>query len=223
MHKEMLDVLKTAHDRNMKHTQIIDQFAKLRLRNEQPGSEREIEVPDCNHRPSDRQVFPYYRIYQTKDGYISIGALAAKHRTNMCKVLGVEDQYAYLDLGNGNDETYFYQKEVMKKVETTLGEKTTAEWVKILEDAGVPCGPMNYGVTLFHDPHAIDQNMVWSLDNPVSGPYKMMGHPIKFTKTPVKPTKGAPALGEDTVDVLKKKLGYTDEQITALKAQKIVR
>lgn len=223
MHEEMLEVLKTAYSRNMNHTQIIDCFAKLRLRNEQPGSERDIEVPDCNHRPSDRQVFPYYRIYQTKDGYISLGALAAKHRINTAKVLGVEDKYAYLDLGNGNDETYFYQKEVMKKYEKILGEKTTAEWMKILEEAGVPCGPMNYSVTLFRDPHAIDQNMVWSLENPVSGPYKMMGHPIKFSKTPVESTSGAPALGQHTVEVLKKKLGYTDEQIAALKEQKIVR
>jgi len=223
MHEEMLQVLKTAHDNNMNHTKIIDAFAKLRLRNEQPGSERDVEVPDCNHRPSDRQVFPYYRIYQTKDGYLSIGALASKHRMNMCEVLGVEDKFAYLDLGNGNDETYFYQKEVMKKFENILGTRTTQEWIKILEDAGVPCGPMNYSVTLFQDPHANDQNMVWSLDNPVSGPYKMMGHPVKFSKTPVKPTSGAPALGQHTVDVLKKHLGFTNERIAELKEQKVVR
>jgi crotonobetainyl-CoA:carnitine CoA-transferase CaiB-like acyl-CoA transferase len=65
--------------------------------------------------------------------------------------------------------------------------------------------------------------MVWSLDNPVSGPYKMMGHPIKFTKTPIKPTSGAPALGQHTAEVLKKHLGYKDEQIAELKKQKVVR
>jgi crotonobetainyl-CoA:carnitine CoA-transferase CaiB-like acyl-CoA transferase len=222
MHQEMLEVLKTAHDNNMRHTQIIDKFSILRLRNEQPGSTRDVEVPDCYHRPSDRQVYPYYRIYQTKDGYLSIGALAAKHRMNMCKVLGIEDQYAYLDLGNGNDETYFYQKEVMKKIEDLLGQKPTNEWIHILEEAGVPCGPVNYGVTLFHDPHANDQNMVWSLENPVSGPYKMMGNPIKFSKTPIKPSKGAPALGENSVEVLKM-LGYPDQKIEELKAQNIVK
>ncbi len=136
--------------------------------------------------------------------------------------MGIEDKFAYLDLGNGNDETYFYQKEVMKKMEEVLGEKPTNEWLKILEEAGVPCGHVNYSVTLFQDPHAIDQNMVWSLENPVSGPYKMMGHPIKFTKTPVKPTKGAPALGENTVEILKM-LGYADQKIEELKAKKIVK
>jgi formyl-CoA transferase len=223
MHEEMLEVLKTAHDNQMRHTQIIDKFSVMRLRNEQPDSTRDVEVPDCLHRPSDRQVFPYYRIYQTKDGYMSIAALTSRQRVILCEVLGVEDRYAHIDLGNGNDETYFYQKEVMKKIENILGEKPTAEWIAILEKAGIPCGPVNYGVTLFNDPHALAQNMIWDLDNPVSGPYKMMGNPVKFTKTPIKPTKGAPALGENTVEILKEKLGYSDEKIEELKAQKIVR
>ncbi|MBI4766057.1 MAG: CoA transferase [Deltaproteobacteria bacterium] len=222
MHREMLEILKTAHDHNLRHTQIIDQFSVMRLRNEIPGSTRNVDVPDCNHRPSDRQVYPYYRIYQTKDGYMSIAALTSKQRLKVCEVLGVEDKYAYLDLGNGTDETYFYQKEVMKKMEAVLGQKPLNEWIQVLEEAGVPCGHVNYSVNLFQDPHAIDQNMVWSLENPVSGPYKMMGHPVKFTKTPVKPTKGAPALGEDTVEILKK-LGYADAKIEELKAQKIVK
>ena len=222
MHREMLQVLKTARANKMRHTQIIDKFSNMRLRNEQPESTRDVEVPDCYHRPTDRQVFPYYRIYQTQDGYMSIAALTARHRLRTCEVLGIEDKFAYLDLGNGNDESYFYQKEVMKKMEDVLGEKPTNEWLKILEEAGVPCGHVNYSVNLYQDPHAIDQNMVWDLENPVSGPYKMMGHPIKFSKTPVKPTKGAPALGEDTVEILKK-LGYADEKIEELKAQKIVK
>jgi crotonobetainyl-CoA:carnitine CoA-transferase CaiB-like acyl-CoA transferase len=222
MHQEMLDILKNARAKNMRHTQVIDQFAVLRLRNEQPGSTRDVEVPDCNHRPSDRQVYPYYRIYQVKDGFMSIAALTSKQRIKACEVLGIEDQYAYLDLGNGNDETYFYQKEVMKKMEDILGEKPMNEWIQVLEAAGVPCGPVNYSVNLYNDPHAIDQNMVWSLENPVSGPYKMIGHPIKFTKTPVKPTKGAPSLGEDTVEILQK-LGYADEKIEELKKKKIIK
>jgi crotonobetainyl-CoA:carnitine CoA-transferase CaiB-like acyl-CoA transferase len=222
MHQEMLEILKTARDHDMRHTQVIDKFSVMRLRNEQPGSIRDVEVPDCNHRPSDRQVYPYYRIYQTKDGYMSIAALTAKQRISTSQVLGIEDKYAYLDLGNGTDETYFYQKEVMKKMEDVLGEKPMNDWIQILEDVGVPCGPVNYSVNLFHDPHAIDQNMVWSLENPVSGPYKMMGNPIKFNKTPIKPTKGAPTLGEDTVEILKM-LGYADEKIETLKAQKIIK
>ncbi|MGA8848605.1 MAG: CoA transferase [Dehalococcoidia bacterium] len=222
LHQNMLEVLKTARANNIKHTQIIDRFALMSLRNEQPESTRDIEVPDCNHRPSDRQVFAYYRVYQTKDGFMSIAALTPRQRLTMCAVLGVEDKFAHLNLGDGNDQTYFYQKEVMKKIEDILGEKTTSEWIEILEKAGVPCGPVNYGVTLYNDPHALAHNLIWSLENPVSGPYKMAGNPIKFTKTPIKPTKGAPALGENSVEIVKR-LGYSDEQIEELKKQGVIK
>lgn len=222
LYQNMLEVLKTARANNMKHTQIIDRFALMRLRNEEPDSTRAIEVPDCNHRPSDRLVFPYYRVYQTKDGFMSIAALTSRQRLAMCAVLGVEDKFAHRSLGDRDDQTYFHQKEVMKKIESILGEKTTNEWIEILEQAGVPCGPLNYSATIFDDPHALAQNMIWSLENPVSGPYKMVGNPVEFTKTPIKPTKGAPALGENNVEILKR-LQYSNEQIEELKKEGVIK
>jgi len=222
LYQNMLEVLKTARANNMKHTQIIDRFALMRLRNEEPDSTRTIEVPDCNHRPSDRLVFPYYRVYQTKDGFMSIAALTSRQRLAMCAILGIEDKFAHRSLGDRDDQTYFHQKEVMKKIEGILGEKTTSEWIEILEESGVPCGPLNYSATIYDDPHALAQNMIWSLENPVSGPYKMVGNPIKFTKTPIKPTKGAPALGENSVEILKR-LGYLNEQIEEWKKQGVIK
>jgi len=222
LHEEMRGVLKTARDNDMKHCDIIDTFAKMNLRTEQPGSTRDLDIVDCNHRPSDRQTFPYYRVYQVKDGFMSIAALTVKQRLSTCEVLGIEDKFAHIDLGNGNDETYFYQKEVMKKMEAILGEKTKDEWIEVLENAGVPCGPVNYGIDLFHDPHALEMNMVWELENPVSGPYKMMGNPIKFTKTPVTPTRGAPALGEHSAEVLQS-IGYDEDTIDTLKKQAVIK
>lgn len=222
LHKEMKEILRTARQKDMKHTQIIDRFSEMRLRNEQPESTRDVEVPDCNHRPSDRLTYPYYRIYQVRDGFMSIAALTVKQRISVGEVLGIEDKYAHIDLGNGTDEMYFYQKEIMKKIEERLGEKTRDEWIDDLEKAGVPCGPVNYSVDLFDDPHAMDMNMIWSLENPVSGPYKMVGNPIKFTKTPIKPTKGAPVLGQDTTEILRI-LRYDDQQIEELRNQAVVK
>lgn len=222
LHDEMKEVLRTARQNEMKHTQIIDSFSEMGLRNEQPESTRDVEVPDCYHRPSDRQTSPYYRIYQVKDGFMSIAALTPKQRIGVGEVLGIEDKYAHIDLGEGNDETYFHQKEVMKKVEKRLGDRTRDEWMDALEKAGVPCGPVNYGVDLYDDPHALEMNMVWDLENPVSGPYKMAGNPIRFTKTPILPTKGAPVLGEDTAEILKT-LGYDDQQIEELRNQDTVK
>ncbi|MFW9896966.1 MAG: CoA transferase, partial [Candidatus Thorarchaeota archaeon] len=95
-------------------------------------------------------------------------------------------------------------------------EKTNEEWIEALEQAGVPCGQVNYSAYLFDDPQAKALNMIWDLENSKLGPYKMVGHPIRFLKIPVKPGKGAPTLGEDTVSILRQ-FGYDKNEIEKLK------
>lgn len=214
-HQKELHILKTAHKQGKKHTQIIDEFAEMRLRYDQPDTTRPIEVPDCNHRPTDRQVYPYYRVYETADGYIGIAALNRKQRNTLCEVIGITDQGVNVELGDISDTLYFHQKEVMRKIEKQLTLKTNEEWIQALEEAGVPCGPVNYQTNLFYDKQAEAVNMIWNLENKEVGPYQMAGHPVRFLKTPATPTSGSPTLGENTIDVLKQ-FGFNVSEINAL-------
>ena len=220
--EEELRILKTAHQEGKTHTQIIDAFAELRMRTEQPDTTRPIEVPDCNHRPSDRLTYPYYRVYQTSSGYIGIAALNAPQRNTVSEVLGIEDKGTNVQLGDISDDVYYSQKEVMNKIEEKLKTNTNEHWIEALEGAGVPCGPVNYGATLWEDPQAHAVDMIWHLENSEIGKYKMPGHPLRFSKTPVKPQKGAPTLGEHSVEILKQ-FGYTSNEIDALKKNEVVK
>ena len=65
-------------------------------------------------------------------------------------------------------------------------------------------------------------NMIWDLKNSEVGPYKMVGHPVRYTKNPVKPGKGAPTLGEDTVSVLEQ-FGDKKTEIEELKRQAVIK
>ena len=58
--------------------------------------------------------------------------------------------------------------------------------------------------------------MVWELENKEVGKYKMAGHPVRYINTPATPTKGAPTLGENTIDVLKQ-FGFSDTELDILK------
>jgi len=98
-HQEEVRVLRTAHGEGKKHTHIVDQFAEMRLRADQPDTARPIEVPDCLHRPTDRQVYPYYRVYETGDGYISIAALNHSQRAKLCAAVGVADEDVDMNWG----------------------------------------------------------------------------------------------------------------------------
>ncbi len=65
-------------------------------------------------------------------------------------------------------------------------------------------------------------DMVWDLENSKIGHYKMPGHPIRFSKTPVKPDMGAPTLGEHTLEILQQ-FGFSEDEIRELKSSNIVK
>ncbi len=221
-HRDERHILQTAFGQGRKHTQVIDEFAELRLRRDLPHTTRPIEVPDCLHRPTDRQVYPYYRVYPTGDGYLGIAALNRRLRERFCTALGLVDEDVHVDTGEVSDEVYFRQKQMMKTIESRLREHGNAHWMQVLEAAGVPCGPVNYRSDLYTDPQAQALGLIWKLHNRDLGPYKASGHPIRFHRTPVQPGRGAPSLGEHTEAVLQQ-AGYTPEDVAQLKAARVVR
>ena len=221
-HAIELETLRTARRDGKTHTQVIDEFAELRLREDLPDTVRPIEVPDCPHRPTDRQVYPYYRVYPTSDGYLCIAALNRSLRAKLCAVLEINDEHLHVDLGASSDRAYHDQKALMREIEQRLMQHPNAYWQERLETVGVPCGPVNYRANLYDDPQVQALGMMWQLQNRELGSYRMPGHPVRFSKTPASATSGAPVLGEHSEAVLGE-LGYTADEIAALKQAGIVR
>jgi crotonobetainyl-CoA:carnitine CoA-transferase CaiB-like acyl-CoA transferase len=221
-HAAELELLRTARQSGKKHTQVIDEFAEMRLREDLPDTTRPIEVPDCAHRPTDRQVYPYYRVYPTGDGYVSIAALNRALRDKLCAVLEIEDPHTHVDLGNTSDEVYFTQKTLMRTIEARLVQKPSAYWLERLEAAGIPCGPVSYRPHLYDDPQVQALDMMWQLHNSELGGYKAPGHPIRFEKTPAMRGNGTPTLGEHSRALLEE-AGYSATQIAELTDSGIVK
>ncbi len=221
-HQEELDLLSSAFRDGKSHTEIIDALAYLRLRYEMPESTRILDVPDCNHRPADRYSYPYYRIYETANGFISIAALTSPQRKKVCEVIGIYEKGAKVEFSEMNDDVINHQKAMTDQFEERFREKKNEEWIEALEKVGVPCGQVNYSANLFYDPQVKALNMIWDLENSELGSYKMFGHPIRFMKNPVKPGKGAPTLGEDSVSILEQ-FGYNKNEIEEFKKQAVIK
>jgi crotonobetainyl-CoA:carnitine CoA-transferase CaiB-like acyl-CoA transferase len=221
-HARELELLRTARRDGKNHTKVADEIAEMRLREDVPDSTRPIEVPDCQHRPTDRQVYPYYRVYPTGDGYICIGALNRALREKLCAVLEITDAYSAVDLGNISDEVYASQKVLMRTIEARLQQQPTAYWQERLEAAGVPCGQVNYRANLYDDPQVQALDMMWQLQNRDLGTYRSPGHPIRYSKTPVASGRGTPTLGENSDDLLLE-LGYSGDQIAELRSAGVVK
>ena len=219
--RQELDVLRSARRDGKLHTQVIDEFAEMRLRADLPHTTRPIEVPDCAHRPTDRQTYPYYRVYPTGNGYLSVAALNRGLREKVCMALEITDDDIDVDFGSSSDQVYYKQKAMMRKIEQRLLQNTNEYWIERLEAAGVPCGQVSYRPNLYDDPQVQALDMMWQLNNAQLGSYQAPGHPIRFSKTPVHAGKGSPTLGQHSAGVLRE-IGYSDAEIAELREAGIV-
>ena len=102
-----------------------------------------------------------------------------------------------------------------------LAGKSCAEWLALMDAAGVPAGPVHsVGEALSH-PQTLARGMVVELDHPDAGPTKALGCPIHLSETPARIDRPAPRLGEHTRELLRE-CGYDDAEIDAFAAAGIV-
>lgn len=100
--------------------------------------------------------------------------------------------------------------------------KTTAQWVALLEAAGVPCGPINNLEDVFADPQVKARKLEVVLNHPLAGALKQVASPLRLSRTPVEYRSAPPLLGEHTDAVLGKQLGLEPEAIGALRREGII-
>jgi crotonobetainyl-CoA:carnitine CoA-transferase CaiB-like acyl-CoA transferase len=74
---------------------------------------------------------------------------------------------------------------------------------------------------VFADPQVIDQQMVLTQDHPGHGAVRMLGFPIKFAEAPCRLRRPAPEIGGDS-DAVLRELGYSAEEIAAMRAAGVV-
>jgi formyl-CoA transferase len=93
--------------------------------------------------------------------------------------------------------------------------------MKILGDAGVPCGATQDTAEVLEDPHLIARDMILELDYPKYGTFKTVGCPIKMSDSPTDITR-PPELSEHSAEVLSEFCGVSSEEYERLKAAGIV-
>ncbi|MGF6592729.1 CaiB/BaiF CoA-transferase family protein [Pseudomonas vranovensis] len=100
--------------------------------------------------------------------------------------------------------------------------KTTAEWVAQLEQAGVPCGPINDLAQMFADPQVKARGLAIEMPHPLAGQVPQVASPIRLSETPVEYRHAPPLLGEHTEQILGEVLGLAASEIERLRLTKVV-
>jgi formyl-CoA transferase len=101
-------------------------------------------------------------------------------------------------------------------------KKTKAQWLELLETAGVPCGPINKLDEVFNDPQVRARECAIALDHPMGNKVKLVASPMRLSVTPVRYDAAPPTMGQHTEQILQEILGYSEEQLSQLRDKKII-
>lgn len=85
--------------------------------------------------------------------------------------------------------------------------RTTDQWMADLEQAGVPCGPINDLAQVFADPQVLARGLKVRMAHPLSGEVDLVANPIRLSRTPVEYRLAPPLLGEHAAQILRDWLG----------------
>ena len=162
-----------------------------------------------------------YQAFETEDGWITVGG---SNQTNWIRLINA---LAVPELSE--DSRFLENSDRIKNVQEldailskSFKKKKTEQWLKILEEAGVPAGPVASMTEMLDLPQTLARDMVVEVEHSRLGPVKTLGFPVKFSKNPAAVNIGAPILGEHTREILNE-LGYSDEEIMELEGTGIIR
>ena len=107
--------------------------------------------------------------------------------------------------------------QIFERIEQWTMTKTKFEAMNILNEFDIPCGPILSMKELAEDQSLRATGTVVEVDHPARGKYLSVGNPIKLSDSPAD-VKRSPLLGEHTEEVLRDVLGYSAEEVSAIKA-----
>jgi CoA:oxalate CoA-transferase len=164
-----------------------------------------------------------FQAFETLDGHLVVAIMG-----------GSTDQWplfcAALDLAELiDDERYTtgwgrtqHYDELIPLINEAMLRKTTAEWVEILVEMGIPVGPVQDIGEVARDPQVNERDMFVELDHPVLGPVRFTGNAMKLSRTPSGPTRVPPDLGEHSVELLRQMLGLDEMQTAELMSEGVI-
>jgi formyl-CoA transferase len=155
--------------------------------------------------------------YQTADGYLNVGASGEGMWKRLCAALGRDDllnNEAFRD----NQGRAAHRVELNRALNQSFRQKSSAQWVELLNQAGVPCGPIYRIDEVFADPQVAHLEAAAEVQHAKLGRFRVLNQAVKLSRTPAQVVAPTPEVGEHTDEILEE-LKYSKDQIRHLKAR----
>ncbi len=159
--------------------------------------------------------------FKTTDGYINLAVSGGEIWQRCAKVLEREDLITNPDYASGGDRSR--NRDTLNAIiQDILLHKSSAEWVKAFNAAGVPCGPIYAINEVFEDPQVKHLGMAKTVHSPNIGrDIDLINQPITMSRTPTSMTRYPPDPGEQSDEVLSE-LGLSAAEIADLRDRRII-
>jgi formyl-CoA transferase len=159
-------------------------------------------------------------VFKTSDGYINIATTGGKIWERCAQAIGAPElvtnpDYATAPARSKNRDA------LSAEINARTEKKTTDEWVNELNAASVPCGPIYSVDQMFADEQVKHLGIAQQVPNDQGRDIRLVGQPFTLSRTPSRMAARPPEVGEQT-DELLAEFGFTADEITTLRAGKVV-
>jgi crotonobetainyl-CoA:carnitine CoA-transferase CaiB-like acyl-CoA transferase len=159
-------------------------------------------------------------VFKTSDGYINIATAGGKIWERCAQAIGAPDlpsrpEYATAPARSKNRDA------LNAEINALTVKKSTETWVKELNAAGVPCGPIYSIDQVFDDAQVKHLGIAQDVPNEENRRIQLVGQPVTLSRTPSKLVARPPEFGEHTEEVLTE-FGFSEAEIADLRSGKVV-
>jgi crotonobetainyl-CoA:carnitine CoA-transferase CaiB-like acyl-CoA transferase len=178
----------------------------------------EGEVPESSG--NDHPYVTPMGVVATKDGHMNLGVGSDTQWRALCDLIGrsewgTDAKYAT------NPARFERRSDLWKMLAPVFAQKSTTDWVAALEGVGVPAGPIYRMNEVFDDPQVRHSGIAAAIQHPVRGETKLVGQPVKLSRTPASIYVSAPDAGEHS-DAILTDLGLSSDEIADLRARDVI-
>ena len=161
-----------------------------------------------------------YQAFETSDGWINLGASTQESWEKVPEIVG-QPRLVENELFCDNAARMENLDELVAVLIPLFKQHSTEEWLRRFEAAGVPAGPVASLQEMLNHSQTIEREMVTEVQHSTLGPVKTLGFPVKLGASHAAIERGAPILGEHTLEVLLEN-GYTKTSVAELQRSSII-
>ena len=177
-------------------------------------------VPPLGPAGYERMLAKNRRPYKTRDGYVAIMPYTTQQWTRFMECVGRTDllgeEWVKDPVKRSANVDALYQL-----IADAAPQRSTAEWLVLMNERDIPCGPVNGFEDLFEETHLSAVGLFGSLDHPSEGPLRSVRSPFRVSGLERQPDRPAPRVGEDSEAILRD-AGYSEAEISEFVAGMVI-